>query len=143
VLETNEARPAEVVRLVEAALGGDLADRRVTILGLAFKPATDDTRESPAVPIVRQLLDRAAVVTLHDPVVRELPSELAAASVLLELQLERAVEGADALVLVTRWDDYRALPALLAGREPQPVVLDGRRLLDPVEVARYVGIGRG
>jgi UDPglucose 6-dehydrogenase len=142
VLDTNQERATEVLRLLESALG-DIAERRVAVLGLAFKPGTDDTRETPAVPIVRQLLERGADVVLHDPVVRELPTALAEASVAVEPELERAIEGADALVLVTRWDDYRALPAILADRDPQPVVLDGRRLLAPEDVARYVGIGRG
>lgn len=142
VLDTNEERAGEVVRLLENALGGGVAGRSLTVLGVAFKPGTDDTRESPAIPIARLLLERDAMVTLHDPVVRELPSALRGLGASLEPQLERAVDGVDALVLVTRWDAYRELPALLASRAPQPVVLDGRRLLSPDDVERYVGIGR-
>jgi UDPglucose 6-dehydrogenase/GDP-mannose 6-dehydrogenase len=142
VLETNAARPREVLRLLEAE-AGDLSGRRVTVLGLAFKPDTDDVRESPAIPIVMGLVRRGAVVTLHDPVAKALPEAL----VLLELEitsdLESALAEADAVVLVTRWDEYRAVPSLLAGREPSPVVVDGRRLLDRESVPRYVGIGAG
>ena len=142
VLETNDGRAGEVVRLLEASLG-DLADRQLTVLGIAFKPDTDDVRESPAVPIVRLLLDRSASVTLHDPIVRELPHALAGTPATVELDLGRALEGAEGVVLVTRWEDYRELPQLLAGMSAQPLVVDGRRLLEPGHVQRYVGIGRG
>ena len=142
VLETNDARAAEVVDLLEASLG-DLAGRRLTVLGIAFKPDTDDVRESPAVPIVRRLLDRSASVTLHDPIVRELPAALVGTLASVEPNLARALDGADAVVLVTRWEEYRDLPRMLEEASLQPLVVDGRRLLDPRDVERYVGIGQG
>ena len=142
VLETNEARPDEVLRLLETT-AGNLRARRVTVLGVAFKPDTDDVRESPAIPIVERLVARGAIVTLHDPVVRDVPEPLRHADVRLEPDLSHAVEGSDAVVLVTRWDDYRELASILAGRHPAPVVLDGRRMLEAGAFASYVAIGRG
>ena len=118
-----------------------LDGRTVTVLGLAFKPDTDDVRESPAIPIVRRLLAEGAVVRAHDPVVRTLPAELDAGDVELETELEKALAGADAAVLVTRWRQYDALPDVLARLEPQPVLVDGRRVVDPARVERYDGIG--
>jgi UDPglucose 6-dehydrogenase len=142
VLDTNRSQPDEVLRLLESAVQS-LAGLRVTVLGLAFKPDTDDVRETPAVPIVERLVSRGADVTLHDPVVRTVPDEIAQLGLRLEPDLERALQDAECVVLVTRWDDYEAVPALLANRDPAPVFLDGRRMLDPAAFSRYVGIGRG
>lgn len=140
VIETNEAQPDEVVRLLEAEFD-DLAGRRIAVLGLAFKPDTDDVRESPVVPVVRALLERDAVVTVHDPVVSRVPEALDGADVTLVPDLADVVAGADAIVLVTRWQDYEALPALLVGMDPAPVLVDGRRMLSRGSVPRYAGIG--
>lgn len=139
-LETNEARPDELVDVVRRGLP-QLSGSRITVLGLAFKPDTDDVRESPAVPIIKRLLDEGAVVTAHDPVVNELPRELPEQSVEIAESLEDAVRGADAVVLVTRWDAYRDLPRVLNGAEPPPLFVDGRRMLDKQDFPRYTGVG--
>ena len=140
VLETNEGRSGEVVRILESGVG-DLGGRRVTVLGVAFKPDTDDVRESPAVPIVEKLVARGAVVTLHDPAVRALPSELERLDVEFDADLESSLAEVEAVVLVTRWAEYQAVPELLAGREPAPVLVDGRRMLQRDGIAAYLGIG--
>ena len=142
VLETNERQPLELVRLVEGALG-DLAGRDIGVLGVAFKPDTDDTRESPAVPVVRELLDRGATVRVHDPVVRELPVELRVDGVSLLSDLEEVVRPADAVVLVTRWSEYKQLPTLLARLDTPPALIDGRRMLSKASVDSYIGVGGG
>jgi UDPglucose 6-dehydrogenase len=140
VMETNDAQPNEVLRLVEAALT-DLERSHVTILGLAFKPDTDDVRESPALPIIEGLLDRGAFVTIHDPVADHVPDPVRQRGVFFCPDLETAVRDADAVVLVTRWEQFRALPRILAGLEDPPAVIDGRRMLDKDSVDRYAGIG--
>jgi UDPglucose 6-dehydrogenase/GDP-mannose 6-dehydrogenase len=140
VLEVNAGRPDEVIAILRRHMAS-LDDARITVLGLAFKPDTDDVRESPALPIIERLLGAGAVVRAHDPVVRSLPEPLAD-RVELVPELETALEGADAIVLVTRWHDYEALPAALARLDPQPVLVDGRRVVDPDSVDRYDGIGR-
>jgi UDPglucose 6-dehydrogenase/GDP-mannose 6-dehydrogenase len=142
VLRTNGTRPDEVLALLRRALP-ELRGARVTVLGLAFKPDTDDVRESPAVPIVRRLLDEGVAVTVHDPVVRALPEELEpdTGRIVLAASLGDAVADADAVVLVTRWDEYREVPRLLARLERQPLFVDGRRMLDKRDFARYAGVG--
>lgn len=140
VLDVNDRRPDEVIAILERHFSS-LAGARITVLGLAFKPDTDDVRESPTVPIVERLLAAGAVVRVHDPLVRSLPDPLAGTGVELEPDLATALEGADAAVLVTRWRDYDALPEALARLEPQPLLVDGRRVVDPARVARYDGIG--
>jgi UDPglucose 6-dehydrogenase/GDP-mannose 6-dehydrogenase len=140
-LRTNELRPDAVVRLVEAAVG-DPSGRRVTVLGIAFKPDTDDVRETPTVPIVMRLVEKGASVTLHDPVVDAVPPALQGMDVELESDLQAALERADVAVLVTRWREYEELPGLLARLGASPPLVDGRRLLEPSSVQRYIGIGR-
>jgi UDPglucose 6-dehydrogenase/GDP-mannose 6-dehydrogenase len=141
VLDVNRRRPEEVLRIVREHFPS-LDGLRVAVLGLAFKPDTDDVRESPAIPIVRLLRGEGAAVRIHDPVVAELPEELRADEVDLTGDLRSVVEGADVLVLVTRWRQYeRELPAALAGLDPQPVLVDGRRVISAEHVGRYDGIG--
>ena len=125
-----------------------LKGRRVGLLGLAFKPHTDDLRDAPALDIAQQLVERGVGVRVHDPVAlaraqREWPK--------LEVQYCPAVEtlaqDCDALVLVTDWPQYRDLPwEHLATRMRQPLLLDGRNFLDRERLRRagftYVGLGR-
>ena len=138
VATVNKQRADRLLDLVTKGLDG-LAGRKVTVLGLAFKPDTDDIRESPAFPVVRRLLDAGAEVTVHDPVVG--PGALADFPTVQHThELETAVKGADAIVIVTRWSEYLDVPNLVG--EQAPLVVDGRRMLDPGSVSRYRGIGR-
>ena len=140
VLETNDAQPDVLVDIVERGLGG-LGQRRLAVLGLAFKPGTDDVRESPAIPVIEGLLDKGAEVIVHDPVVRLLPPVLARPGVLLTADLEEALRDADAVVLVTRWQAYEDLPSVLSELDSAPLFVDGRRMLDRRLVSGYAGIG--
>jgi UDPglucose 6-dehydrogenase len=141
-LQTNEARPNELVGVVKRHLD-QLAGTRVTVLGLAFKPDTDDVRESPAVPIIERLVAEGAAVTVHDPVVTDLPRELGEyrERITVAATIEEALRDAEAVVLVTRWEQYRELPGLLADAKPAPLLVDGRRMLDKEDFARYAGVG--
>ena len=141
VLDTNRNQPGELVGLVEQELG-TLESKAVVVLGLAFKPDTSDIRESPAIPVIERLLAGGATVKVHDPVVRleDLPDAISSA-VTQVTDLGEAVESGEALVLVTRWDQYQELPALLDALSQPPLLVDGRRVIDPRSVARYAGIG--
>jgi UDPglucose 6-dehydrogenase len=140
VLETNAAQPDELVRKVEQAAGG-LNDKRVTVLGLAFKPDTDDVRESPSLQVIDRLLANGARVTVHDPIVTELPAALRDSGVELTSELDRALAEAQAVVLVTSWNHYRAVPAIVRGLDPSPPFVDGRRMLEKDSIEQYSGIG--
>jgi UDPglucose 6-dehydrogenase len=141
VLAVNERQLGELVRKLERHFES-LDGVPVTVLGLAFKPDTDDTRESPAIPVVEGLLKRGARVTIHDPAAGVAADRLfPEREVFVAATLEEAVDGAAAILLVTRWDDFRRLPELLAGRSPQPLVIDGRRVLDKRSLECYDGIG--
>jgi UDPglucose 6-dehydrogenase/GDP-mannose 6-dehydrogenase len=139
VAGVNDRQPARLVELVRRGLG-ELRGRQVTVLGLAFKPDTDDVRSSPAFPVLRLLRDAGAEVSVHDPVVG--PQALDGLGEVTYVEdLADAVKQADALVLVTRWEQYRRLPELVGQLDPPPLVVDGRRMLDRSSVPSYAGIG--
>jgi UDPglucose 6-dehydrogenase/GDP-mannose 6-dehydrogenase len=145
ILDINRAQPARTVGLVRDGLGG-LAGRRVAVLGLAFKQDTDDVRESPAFPIVRELVDAGATVVAHDPIAtpnfRAAVGAHYADAVEWAGSLQEAVAGSDAIVLVTRWAEYESLADLLRATGQSPLVVDGRRMLDPSDFDRFAAIGR-
>ena len=123
VADINDRQPARLVDLLRRELG-PLAGRRITVLGLAFKPDTDDVRSSPSFPVLRLLRELGAEITVHDPVVG--PEALdGLGEVTYTADLADAVKQADAVVIVTRWDDYRA--ASRADRPARPAAPRGRR----------------
>ncbi len=140
VISTNAGQPSRMVRIVEKHFGS-LAGLELAVLGLAFKEGTDDVRESPALPIVRSLVELGARVVAYDPIANEAARPLLPPSVRFANGLAEAISGARAVLLVTRWDDFRDLPALLAGLDPPPLLVDGRRMLDRDKFTRYDGIG--
>ena len=141
VLDVNSRRPGRLVNLIRDVYPS-MAGLRVTVLGLAFKPDTDDVRMSPAFPLISLLLAEDVAVTTHDPVVARdsIPPALRE-RVHHTNDLTKSIEEADVVVIVTRWNDYLELPTILRAAHPQPLVVDGRRLLEPESIARYSGIG--
>jgi UDPglucose 6-dehydrogenase len=141
VMAVNRMRPARVIEHLERGLS-TLRAKHVAVLGLAFKPDTDDVRESPAFPIIRRLLEAGATVSAYDPVANE-PAQraLAEPAVRYASSVKEAIAEADAVVVVTRWKEFEALPALVRGLARTPLVFDGRRMLDAGAFARYDGIG--
>ncbi|GAA2076207.1 UDP-glucose/GDP-mannose dehydrogenase family protein [Aeromicrobium halocynthiae] len=142
----NLRRRQRVIDLVKEVLGGSAYQRRVTVLGLAFKPDSDDIRDSPALDVAVQLHGLGADVVAWDPQAvdnaRAAHPQLAFAS-----GIDEALEGAEAVVLATEWPQFRDLdPASTAAQVASPVVIDGRNVLDP-EAWRaagwtYRGLGR-
>jgi UDPglucose 6-dehydrogenase len=140
VLEINATQPDEVMRLIDRH-HADLGGVPVTVLGIAFKPDTDDVRESPAFPVIARLRAAGARITAYDPVARPAQDPRLAGVRIVE-SLGAAVAGAQVVILVTRWAEFESLPDLLRDADPQPLVVDGRRMLAADSVARYEGIGR-
>jgi UDPglucose 6-dehydrogenase/GDP-mannose 6-dehydrogenase len=139
----NRDQPGRLVDLVRRHFPA-LRGVPVTVLGLAFKPGTDDVRETPARPVVEALLAEGARVTVFDPVAGGTAEALfGAGRVAVAPDLAAAVGGAKAVVLVTRWPEFAALPGLLAPMADPPLVVDGRRMLEKDSVPRYDGIGLG
>ena len=146
VIEVNELQKRRVVAALAARLG-TLAGARVALLGVSFKPWTDDVRESPALVLAERLTAEGAVVVAHDPVVGTAAATVLPDGVGLARDLAEAVDGADAAVIVTAWPQYRGLlePGVSATMA-RPLLVDGRNMLDPYAAARagyeWVGIGR-
>jgi UDPglucose 6-dehydrogenase/GDP-mannose 6-dehydrogenase len=141
VIAVNAEQPYKIISLLERHFPS-LEGVRVTVLGLAFKPGTDDVRESPALPIVRELFARNARVRAFDPVAGE-AARKALGNGALELapDLPSAVADAQAVLLLTRWGEFRDLPRILSGLKDLPLLIDGRRMVDRHAWARYEGIG--
>ncbi len=140
-IDVNRDQPARTVALLRRHWQS-LSGIRVAVLGLAFKPDTSDVRESPAFPIIRQLLEAGASVTACDPVAtHEARRTLADGRVAYCDEVATAVETAQAVIVVTPWRQFGELPRLLAGRDPSPVLVDARRAFDRRAVPRYEGTG--
>jgi UDPglucose 6-dehydrogenase len=141
VVDVNQRQPERMIDLLKTRIPS-LKGVRVAVLGLAFKPDTDDVRESPAIPIVQRLVEEGAIVRAVDPIaVGEARKVLPAINVELTDDVAHALDGAAGVLLVTKWAQFKAVPDLLRGRNPQPVVVDGRRFLAKDSVANYMGIG--
>jgi UDPglucose 6-dehydrogenase/GDP-mannose 6-dehydrogenase len=141
VIQVNEQQPQKVVSLLKKHYPS-LRDLRVAVLGLSFRPETGDMRDSPAIPILRTLAQEGAKLKAYDPAAREEALEIFRGdSVQVCDDLAEAINDSQAVVLVTRWDEFRHLPELLRKLEPQPLFVDGRRMLEKTMFARYEGIG--
>jgi UDPglucose 6-dehydrogenase len=141
VLKVNEEQPRKVVALLEKHWR-DLTGTRVSVLGLAFKSGTNDVRESPAFPIMRELLKRGAVLKAFDPVAMdEARRVIQGPGITYCESLSDALLDIDALIVVTPWPEFRDVPALLQERHPVPVFIDARRAFERESVERYEGIG--
>jgi UDPglucose 6-dehydrogenase len=146
VVAANDGRKRAMGRKVVAALGGQGHRRTVALLGLTFKANTDDMRDSPALAIVQALQDAGATVRAYDPEGMEQAAKLLENVAYCDDPYQ-AMEGADAAVIVTEWDAFRALDLERAGRLlTQPLLVDLRNLYDRAEVERhgfrYVAVGR-
>jgi len=140
VLDINRGQPDEMMRLIDRHFSS-LDGVAVAVLGIAFKPETDDVRESPVFPIIRRLKEKGARVTAYDPVARPHKHE-DLEGVELAGSLRAAVTGAEIIVLVTRWNEFSALAGVLKELGQRPLIVDGRRVLEPASFDRYEGIGR-
>ena len=143
VIEVNELQKRRVIGKLEKHLG-KLGGKTIALLGLAFKPNTDDLREAPSLVLASRLLAEGAEVRAWDPVADA--RRLLQGVTFCETALE-AVTGADAAVIVTEWDELRSLASAEARDAMRtPVIVDGRNLLDPEEARAagftYEGIGR-
>jgi UDPglucose 6-dehydrogenase len=146
VSAVNDQRKRAMARKVVVALDGSVRGKTIAVLGLAFKPNTDDTRDSPAIPLITALQDLGAVVRAYDPAGME-QAKPALPAVHYCASAYAAAEGAAALVIATEWEQFRALDlGRLKSIMAQPVIVDLRNVyrIDEMERAafRYVAVGR-
>jgi UDPglucose 6-dehydrogenase/GDP-mannose 6-dehydrogenase len=137
----NNEQPEKMLHILRRHFP-EFTGLRVCVLGLAFRPGTDDMRESPAIPIISQLLSADAEVRAYDPIASETARIVfAGLSVKLCANLREAVEDVDAILLVTRWDEFDLVPSLISQEAVPPLLIDGRRMIKPSSVPSYDGIG--
>src|SRR5690349_8417000 len=146
VSAVNEQRKRAMARKVVQALGGSVRGKTIAVLGLTFKPNTDDTRDSPAIPLITALHDLGAIVRGYDPAGME-QAKPSLPDVHYCKSAYSAAEGADAIVIATEWEQFRALDlARLKSVMTQPVIVDLRNIYRAEEMRRaafrYIPIGR-
>src|SRR5712672_4060466 len=146
VVAVNKTRKRAMARKVVVALGGSVRGRTIAVLGLTFKPNTDDMREAPSIPLITALQDMGATVRAFDPVGMEL-ARIEMPDIQYSGDPYECANGADALVIVTEWEQFRALDLDRLKREmAHPVVVDLRNVYDPIELTKrgflYQSIGR-
>jgi UDPglucose 6-dehydrogenase len=146
VAAVNDARKRAMARKVSAALGGELRGKTIAVLGLTFKPNTDDMREAPSIPLITALQDLGAKVRVYDPVGMGQAKSVISNATFCD-DAYSCAEGASALVIVTEWEQFRALDFdRLKEVMLQPVLVDLRNVYRPEDVARhgfvYESVGR-
>ncbi|MCS6909723.1 MAG: UDP-glucose/GDP-mannose dehydrogenase family protein [Anaerolineales bacterium] len=146
VMDINKYQRRQVVLKLREMLG-TLKGKHIGLLGLAFKPNTDDMREAPSVEIARAVQAEGGIVRGYDPVARH-TAERVMPSVKLCASAYEVAEGADALVVCTEWNEFKQLDlARIKSAMRQPVMVDGRNLYEPEQMAalgfKYRGMGRG
>jgi len=146
-IAVNESRKEEMAHRVIAAFGGDVKGKRIAVLGLAFKPETDDMRDAPSLVVVPALMAAGAEVAAYDPEGTAFARQLLPAGVRFAASATAALEGADAAVLLTEWNEFRALPPeRLKSAMRGDVFCDFRNVYDPVAMRAagftYLSIGR-
>ncbi len=147
VVAYNQARKQAMAERVKAAFAGDVKGRKIAVLGLSFKPETDDMRESPAIKIITKLIEYGADITAYDPVAMDEAKPLLPKAVRYASSAQECLSGVDGAVVVTEWNEFRALtPQLFAEQMGGKVLVDLRNVYDPAQMAAagltYQSIGR-
>ena len=137
VLDVNRRQALKIVEMARRKLGG-LRNKRVAVLGLAFKPGTDDVRDSPALKVIDWLLKKGSFVNAYDPKATPNAEQILRQGIKYCSSATEAINDCDCILILTEWDQFRD-ESLYRGK----VVIDGRRLLDPQKariVCDYQGI---
>ncbi|MDR3296891.1 MAG: UDP-glucose/GDP-mannose dehydrogenase family protein [Prevotellaceae bacterium] len=147
VESVNERQKLLIYQKMLAYFGGSLKGKKIAVWGLAFKPNTDDMREAPALTVIEQLLAQGATVVAYDPVAMREAQKTLGNSIGYAASAYEALQGADALALMTEWSEFRVFDYAEAKQQMRhPAVFDGRNIYDPVEMKEfgfsYYGIGR-
>ena len=147
VVEVNDDRKARMVDRVAKALGGSVEGKNIALLGLAFKPNTDDMRDAPSIPLVESLIEQGATICAYDPVAMDHARKLLPGAGFAK-NAYAAAKDADALVVVTEWDEFRGLDLdRFASTMRGKLIVDLRNVYNRADAEEagldYVGLGRG
>ncbi|MFK7732121.1 MAG: UDP-glucose/GDP-mannose dehydrogenase family protein [Pseudomonadales bacterium] len=147
VVDVNDAQKARMVNKIRTAFQNDVAGKKIAVFGLTFKPETDDMRDSPSIAILPPLMDKGAIIRAHDPKGVEQARSLLPDAVEYFEDAYEAADGADAIVLMTEWNQYRSLdlPRLLENMNDSHFI-DLRNVYDPKRMTdggfKYISVGR-
>ncbi|MCP8322781.1 MAG: nucleotide sugar dehydrogenase [Candidatus Methylarchaceae archaeon HK02M2] len=145
-LFVNEIQPLNAVNIAEKLLG-DIQSMRIAILGLSFKPGTDDIREAVSIKIVKELLRREAKIVAYDPAAIENVRKIFGNRIEYSKSALECINSADCSIIVTEWSEFSKIkPEDFISRMRNPIVIDGRRIYEPEEFSsklRYIAIGLG
>lgn len=147
VEDTNLAQKQSLLPKIQSLLGEDLHGKNITVWGLAFKPKTDDVRESPSLVVVRQLLDRDATVTVVDPIATNQAKLILKDTVKYEKDLIKSVTGADCLIIATDWPEFKAIDLKQLKKSMKKTnIVDGRNIFNKRKIKKlgfkYLSVGR-
>ncbi|WP_369684940.1 UDP binding domain-containing protein [Candidatus Culexarchaeum yellowstonense] len=135
-LKVNRSQPYRVVELARELIG-DFRGRRVSVLGLAFKPGTDDVRDAVSIRIVRRLVEEGAKVVVYDPKAMDNAKRIFGGDVKYANSVEECLKNSECAIIVTEWDEFRKLkPEDFIRFMRNPAVVDGRRIYDPEVYSR-------
>lgn len=141
VIEINNNQPAKIMEILCRHIK-DLKGTWISVLGLAFKPGTDDIRESPSINVVRELIKQGAYIKAYDPVaIDEAMKVVDKGSITFCKTLQEALTDVEAVLIMTRWDIFSSIPDIITQFEKQPLIVDARRMLDKESIDNYTGIG--
>ncbi len=147
VVDVNDAQKARMVNKIKTAMNNDVAGKKIAIFGLTFKPETDDMRESPSIAILPPLMDKGALIRAHDPKGIDQARSLLPEDVEYFEDAYEAAKGADAVVLMTEWNQYRSLDLRRLKNEMNAAIfIDLRNVYDPRHMEKqgfsYTSVGR-
>jgi UDPglucose 6-dehydrogenase len=144
--EVNEEQASHAVEKAKSNLK-ELKGKKIAILGLAFKPDTDDMREARSIPIIKQLLEEGSIITVYDPVANYAAKSIFGNRINYASSAIKCLDGADCCILVTEWDEFKNLqPEDFKQNMKQPILIDGRRIYNPIDYRKelkYTAIGLG
>lgn len=140
VLDINDDQALHAVELLQEEIP-NLKDKRITLLGLSFKPGTDDMRYAPSIRIAQYLLEQGATVIGYDPVAEEEAEKVLGNSILYAQKIQEALENADAAIVVTEWDNIASIKAEDFSKYMKtPIIIDGRRVYDPESYKNHINL---
>ncbi|HSV49442.1 MAG TPA: UDP binding domain-containing protein, partial [Candidatus Acidoferrales bacterium] len=136
VEHVNKLQPLKAVDYCRQQLG-NLGGKQIAILGLAFKPDTDDMREARVIPIINQLLAEGACIIAYDPIAMSVAKTIFKENIRYATSAIDCLKGADCCIIVTEWPEFKKLtPQVFRLNMKQPILIDGRRIYDPVEFSQ-------
>lgn len=139
VIQVNSKQKNRMVEKISHALGGSLEDKRIAVLGLTFKPGTDDMRDAPSITIISGLIDQGAIISAHDPEGVEEAKKLLPKNIKYSDSIKQTINSADAIVLMTEWDQYLELDLKRIKEEMKgSIFVDLRNAFDP-DIMKDIG----